>query len=168
LVPDYLTSVRDGAFYGWPYSYYGQHLDPRVQPQRPDLVATAIAPDYALSSHVAPLGVAMYVGTDLPAAYRGGAFVSEHGSWDRTPLSGYKVVFVPFSGGQPAVRRRTSSPASSTRNHARGRPVGLAIDRTGGLLIADDVGDDNRLPAGHRVGGSIIGMPAFAVRPIQW
>jgi glucose/arabinose dehydrogenase len=142
LVPDYLTSVRDGAFYGWPYSYYGQHLDPRVQPQRPDLVATAIAPDYALSSHVAPLGVAMYTGTGLPASYRGGAFVSEHGSWDRTPLNGYKVVFVPFSGGQP------SGPAQDVvtgfldaNNHARGRPVGLAVDRTGGLLIADDVGD---------------------------
>jgi glucose/arabinose dehydrogenase len=142
LVPDYLTSVKEGAFYGWPYSYYGQHLDPRVQPQRPDLVATAIAPDYALSSHVAPLGVTMYTGTGLPATYRGGAFVSEHGSWDRTPLNGYKVVFVPFSGGQP------SGPAQDivtgfldTDNHARGRPVGLAVDRNGGLLIADDVGD---------------------------
>jgi len=142
LVPDYLTSVRDGGFYGWPYSYYGQHLDPRVEPQRPDLVATAIAPDYALSSHVAPLGVAMYTGTDLPANYRSGAFVAEHGSWNRTPLNGYKVVFVPFSGGQP------SGPAQDVvtgfldaDNHARGRPVGLAVDRTGGLLIADDVGN---------------------------
>jgi glucose/arabinose dehydrogenase len=142
LVPDYLTSVKEGAFYGWPYSYYGQHLDPRVQPQRPDLVATAIAPDYALSSHVAPLGVTMYTGTGLPATYRGGAFVSEHGSWDRTPLNGYKVVFVPFSAGQP------SGPAQDivtgfldADNHARGRPVGLAVDRNGGLLIADDVGD---------------------------
>jgi glucose/arabinose dehydrogenase len=142
LVPDYLTSVQDGGFYGWPYSYYGQHLDPRVQPQRPDLVAKAIVPDYALSSHVAPLGVAMYTGADLPANYRGGAFVSEHGSWDRTPLNGYKVVFVPFSGGRP------SGPAQDVvtgfldeNNHARGRPVGLAVDRTGGLLIADDVGD---------------------------
>jgi glucose/arabinose dehydrogenase len=142
LVPDYLTSVQDGGFYGWPYSYYGQHLDPRVQPQRPDLVAKAIVPDYALSSHVAPLGVAMYTGTDLPASYRGGAFVSEHGSWDRSPLNGYKVVFVPFSGGKP------SGPAQDVvtgfldaNNHARGRPVGLAVDRTGGLLIADDVGD---------------------------
>jgi len=140
LVPDYLTSVRDGGFYGWPYSYYGQHLDPRVQPQRPDLVATAIAPDYALSSHVAPLGVAMYAGTDLPASYRGGAFVSEHGSWNRSPLNGYKVVFVPFSGGRP------SGPAQDVvtgfldgNNQARGRPVGLAVDRSGGLLIADDL-----------------------------
>jgi glucose/arabinose dehydrogenase len=142
LVPDYLTSVRDGGFYGWPYSYYGQHLDPRIQPQRPDLVATAIAPDYALSSHVAPLGVAMYTGTDLPANYRGGAFVSEHGSWNRTPLNGYKVVFVPFSGGKP------SGPAQDVvtgfldaNNHAHGRPVGLAVDKSGGLLIADDVGN---------------------------
>jgi glucose/arabinose dehydrogenase len=140
LVPDYLTSVQDGGFYGWPYSYYGQHLDPRVQPQRPDLVATAIAPDYALSSHVAPLGVVMYAGTGLPASYRGGAFVSEHGSWDRSPLNGYKVVFVPFSGGRP------SGPAQDVvtgfldaNNQARGRPVGLAVDRSGGLLIADDL-----------------------------
>jgi len=142
LVPDYLTSVQDGAFYGWPYSYYGQHLDPRVQPQRPDLVAKAIPPDYALSSHVAPLGVAMYTGTELPANYRSGAFVSEHGSWDRTPLNGYKVVFVPFSGGKP------SGPALDVvtgfldaNDQARGRPVGLAVDRSGGLLVADDLGD---------------------------
>ena len=143
LVPDYLTSVRDGGFYGWPYSYYGQHLDPRIEPQRPDLVATAIAPDYALSSHVAPLGVAMSTGgTDLPADYRSGAFVGEHGSWNRTPLNGYKVVFVPFNGGQP------SGPAQDVvtgfldaNNRAHGRPVGLAVDRTGGLLIADDVGN---------------------------
>jgi glucose/arabinose dehydrogenase len=142
LVPDYLTSVRDGGFYGWPYSYYGQHLDPRVMPQRPDLVSKAIKPDYALSSHVAPLGLAMYTASTLPAHYRGGAFVSEHGSWDRTPLNGYKVVFVPFSGGTP------SGPAEDVvtgfldqNSHARGRPVGLAVDRAGALLIADDVGD---------------------------
>jgi glucose/arabinose dehydrogenase len=142
LVPDYLTSVRDGGFYGWPYSYYGQHLDPRVMPQRPDLVSKAIKPDYALSSHVAPLGLAMYSASTLPAHYRGGAFVSEHGSWDRTPLNGYKVVFVPFSGGTP------SGPAEDVvtrfldqNSHARGRPVGLAVDRNGALLIADDVGD---------------------------
>jgi glucose/arabinose dehydrogenase len=142
LVPDYLTSVQDGGFYGWPYSYYGQHLDPRVEPQRPDLVAKAIVPDYSLSSHVAPLGVAMYTATELPANYRSGAFVAEHGSWNRTPLNGYKVVFVPFSGGRP------SGPAQDVvtgfldaNQHARGRPVGLAVDRTGGLLIADDVGN---------------------------
>jgi glucose/arabinose dehydrogenase len=142
LVPDYLTSVKDGGFYGWPYSYYGQHLDPRVMPQRPDLVASAIVPDYALSSHVAPLGLAMYTGSGLPANYRGGAFVSEHGSWDRSPLNGYKVVFVPFAGGKP------SGPAQdvvtgflTANNEARGRPVGLAVDRSGALLIADDLGN---------------------------
>jgi glucose/arabinose dehydrogenase len=141
LVPDYLTSVQDGGFYGWPYSYFGQHLDPRVKPQRPDLVVKAIVPDYALSSHVAPLGLAMYTGSNL-GKYRDGAFVGEHGSWDRMPLNGYKVVFVPFSGGKP------SGPAEDvvtgfldSNNRTHGRPVGLAIDRSGALLIADDVGN---------------------------
>jgi hypothetical protein len=142
LVPDYLTSVKDGGFYGWPYSYYGQHLDPRVMPQRPDLVSKAIKPDYALSSHVAPLGLAMYTGNALPAQYHSGAFVSEHGSWDRTPLNGYKVVFVPFSGGTPSgAAQDVVTGFLDESDHARGRPVGLAVDRTGGLLIADDVGD---------------------------
>jgi glucose/arabinose dehydrogenase len=142
LVPDYLTSVRDGAFYGWPYSYYGQHVDPRVMPQRPDLVAKAIPPDYALSSHVAPLGLAFYTAGDLPEIYRGGAFVAEHGSWDRTPLNGYKVVYIPFTDGRP------SGPAQDfltgfldSDGDARGRPVGLGVDKAGGLLIADDVGN---------------------------
>jgi glucose/arabinose dehydrogenase len=142
LVPDYLTSVKDGGFYGWPYSYYGQHLDPRVMPQRPDLVSKAIKPDYALSSHVAPLGFAMYTGSALPAHYRRGAFVSEHGSWDRTPLNGHKVVFVPFNGGTPSGSAEDIVTGFLDQNgHARGRPVGLAVDRTGALLIADDVGD---------------------------
>ena len=142
LVPDYLTSVRDGGFYGWPYSYYGQHVDARVAPQRPDLVAQAIAPDYALSSHVAPLGVAFYTGTSLPQSYRGGAFVGEHGSWDRSPLNGYKVVFVPFTGGQPSGKAQdVVTGFLDAQNHARGRPVGLAVDRSGALLVADDLGD---------------------------
>ena len=142
LVPDYLTSVQDGGFYGWPYSYYGRHLDPRVKPQRPDLVAKAIMPDYALSSHVAPLGIAMYTGNNLPATYRGGAFVSEHGSWDRTPLNGYKVVFVPFSGGKPSgIAQDVVTGFLDANNHTRGRPVGLAVDRNGALLISDDVGN---------------------------
>src|SRR5260221_8485568 len=102
LVPDYMTSVKDGGFYGWPYSYWGQHLDPRVQPQRPELVEKAIVPDYALSSHVAPLGLAFYTADGLPQKYRGGAFVGEHGSWDRYRFNGYKVAFVPFSGGRSA------------------------------------------------------------------
>jgi glucose/arabinose dehydrogenase len=142
LVPDYLTSVKDGAFYGWPYSYYGRHLDPRVKPQRPDLVAKAIAPDYALSSHVAPLGMVFYTGTNLPEHYRGGAFVGEHGSWDRTILNGYKIVYVPFTEGHP------SGPAEDVvtgflidGDKARGRPVGLAVDGQGALLIADDTGN---------------------------
>lgn len=142
LVPDYLTSVKENAFYGWPYSYYGQHLDPRVQPQRPELVARAIPPDYALSSHVAPLGMVFYSGTNLPEHFRGGAFVGEHGSWDRSVLNGYKVVYVPFANGRPA------GPAEDVvtgfligGDKARGRPVGLAVDNLGGLLIADDTGN---------------------------
>ena len=143
LVPDYLTSVKQGAFYGWPYSYYGQHVDPRVMPQRPDLVAKAIPPDYALSSHVAPLGVAFSTGTSLPARYRGGVFVGEHGSWDRTPMNGYKVVYVPFANGRPAGMAQDVVTGFLAADHktAQGRPVGLAIDRSGALLIADDLGD---------------------------
>ncbi|MGI3902618.1 MAG: PQQ-dependent sugar dehydrogenase [Janthinobacterium lividum] len=142
LVPDYLTSLKDGGFYGWPYSYYGQHVDPRVMPQRPDLVASAISPDYALSSHVAPLGLAFATGNSLTPAYRSGAFVGEHGSWDRSPLNGYKVVYVPFANGRP-----TGAPVQDVvtgfldaDNHARGRPVGVAVDKTGALLVADDLG----------------------------
>jgi glucose/arabinose dehydrogenase len=142
LVPDYLTSVRDGAFYGWPYSYYGQHLDPRVKPQRPDLVAKAIAPDYALSSHVAPLGMVFYGATNLPAHYRGGAFVGEHGSWDRSVLNGYKVVYVPFENGRPAgLPEDVVTGFLVDGDQARGRPVGLAVDGHGALLIADDTGN---------------------------
>ncbi len=142
LVPDYLTSVKDGAFYGWPYSYYGQHVDPRVKPQRRDLVLKAIKPDYALSSHVAPLGLVFYTGSNLPAAYKGGAFVGEHGSWDRTELNGYKVVYVPFANGQPnGPAQDVVTGFLSADKKARGRPVGLALDAKGALLIADDVGN---------------------------
>jgi len=140
LVPDYMTSVKDGAFYGWPYSYYGQHIDPRVMPQRPDLVAKAIPPDYALSSHVAPLGLVFNNADNLPAHYRGGAFVGEHGSWDRTVLNGYKVVFVPFAAGKPSGMAEDVVTGFVDGDHAHGRPVGLAIDGKGALLIADDVG----------------------------
>lgn len=142
LVPDYLTSVKDGAFYGWPYSYYGQHVDKRVMPQRPDLVAKAIAPDYALGSHVAPLGLVFNsAASTMPATMREGAFVGEHGSWDRSPMSGYKVVFVPFRDGKPAGQPVDVVTGFLTGDHAKGRPVGLAMDRTGALLIADDVGN---------------------------
>jgi glucose/arabinose dehydrogenase len=142
LVPDYLTSVRQNAFYGWPYSYYGQHVDVRVQPQRPDMVASAIPPDYALSSHVAPLGMAFSAASGLPAQYRGGVFVSEHGSWNRVPMNGYKVVYIPFSNGRPSGPPQDVVTGFLTSDDkARGRPVGLAFDRTGALLIADDVGN---------------------------
>ncbi|WP_206663931.1 PQQ-dependent sugar dehydrogenase [Sphingomonas oligophenolica] len=141
LVPDYLTSVKDGAFYGWPYSYYGQHVDPRVMPQRPDLVAKAIAPDYSLSSHVAPLGLTFYTAGALPG-YQGGAFIGEHGSWDRNVFNGYRVVYVPFANGRPSGKAQDVVTAFLDKDgHARGRPVGLAVDRTGGLLIADDLGN---------------------------
>ncbi len=142
LVPDYLTSVKDGAFYGWPYSYYGQHVDERVKPQRPDLVAKAVAPDYALGSHVAPLGMAFAQGRALAPQLASGAFIGEHGSWNRKPLSGYKVVFVPFDKGQPSgLPLDVLTGFLSEDGKAFGRPVGVAIDPRGALLVADDVGN---------------------------
>ena len=142
LVPDYLTSVKDGAFYGWPYSYYGQNVDTRVKPPRPDLVATAVSPDYALGSHVAPLGMAFAEGKALPPALQSGVFVGEHGSWNRQPLSGYKVVFVPFAQGKPAgLPVDVLAGFLSAEGKAYGRPVGVAIDKRGALLVADDVGN---------------------------
>lgn len=142
LVPDYMTSVKPGAFYGWPYSYYGQHVDPRVKPQRADLVKSAIPPDYALSSHVAPLGLTFYIGSNFPGGFRGGAFIGEHGSWNRTQPNGYRVVFVRFAGGRPTGDPITFvSGFLNGKGEARGRPVGVAVDQTGALLIADDVGN---------------------------
>ena len=142
LVPDFMTSVRDGGFYGFPYSYYGQHVDSRVKPQRPDLVATAIVPDYALGPHTASLGLASAQGTTLPAPFREGMFVGQHGSWNRKPQSGYKVIFIPFRQGRPS-----GDPIDvltgflNGRGEAQGRPVGVAIDKRGALLVADDVGN---------------------------
>ncbi len=143
LVPDYLTSVKDGGFYGWPYSYYGQHVDERVEQQRPDLVAKAIKPDYALASHVAPLGLLFYTGSNLPSSYQGGAFIGEHGSWDRSPLSGYKVSFVRFVDGRPtgSVEPVVTGFYSADESSLYGAPVGLAQGADGALLIADDVGN---------------------------
>ena len=142
LVPDYMTSVKDGAFYGWPYSYYGQHVDDRVKPPRPDLVAKSLSPDYALGSHVAPLGMAFSDGNALPPSLSNGAFVGEHGSWNRVPHSGYKVVFVPFSKGQPVgLPVDVLTGFLSAEGYAYGRPVGVAIDKRGALLVADDVGN---------------------------
>ena len=134
LVPDYITSVRDGGFYGWPYSYYGSHVDTRVKPQRPDLVATAIAPDYALGPHTASLGLASSRGTTLPARFARGMFVGQHGSWNRKPRSGYKVIFVPFDGGRPSGTPIDVLTGFVKENgDAMGRPVGVAIDNRGAL-----------------------------------
>ena len=142
LVPDYLTSVRDGAFYGWPYSYYGQHVDKRVEPPRPDLVAKAVKPDYALGSHVAPLGMAFAEGASLGPRFGSGAFVGQHGSWNRKPLNGYNVVFVPFANGKPSGKPlEVLAGFLSAKEEALGRPVGVAIDKRGALLVADDVGN---------------------------
>jgi glucose/arabinose dehydrogenase len=142
LVPDYLTSVVDGGFYGWPYSYYGQHVDDRVQPPRPDLVATARKPDYALGPHTASLGLTYSDGRALPAPFGEGMFVGQHGSWNRKPHSGYKVLFVPFSAGKPSGKAiDVLTGFVNDDGHANGRPVGVALDKHGGLLVADDVGN---------------------------
>jgi glucose/arabinose dehydrogenase len=143
LVPDYLTSVREGGFYGWPYSYWGSHVDGRVHPQRPDLVAQAIKPDYGLSSHVAPLSLLFSSGEHLSPAFANGAFVSEHGSWDRSPLNGYQVIFVPFVNGEPVGKPLpvVTGFLGNDNQTVHGRPVGLALDRSGALLVADDVGN---------------------------
>lgn len=141
LVPDYITSVKEGAFYGWPFSYYGQHVDVRVEPQNPDLVAKAIAPDYAVGPHTASLGLTFAEGSKLPS-FTSGAFIGQHGSWNRKPYSGYKVIFVPFSAGKP-----TGQPVDvltgflDKDEKAMGRPVGVVIDQQGSLLVADDVGN---------------------------
>jgi glucose/arabinose dehydrogenase len=142
LVPDYMTSVKDGGFYGWPYSYYGQHVDDRMTPQRPDLVKKAIAPDYALGTHTASLGLAFSDGAKLGDAFADGIFIGQHGSWNRNPRAGYKVIFVPFKGGKP-----DGEPVDvltgflNNDGKAQGRPVGVVVDKSGALLVADDVGN---------------------------
>ena len=142
LVPDYMTAVRDGAFYGWPYSYFGQHVDTRVEPKRPDLVAKAIAPDYALGAHTASLGLAWSGGTTLPPAFGNGMFVGQHGSWNRKPRSGYKVIFVPFAGSTPGGLPIDVLTGFVRENgDAMGRPVGVAVDKRGALLVVDDIGN---------------------------
>jgi glucose/arabinose dehydrogenase len=142
LVPDYLTSVKDGAFYGWPWSYYGGVVDARVTPQKPEMVAKAIAPDYALGSHVAPLGMAFSHARGMPPEFASGVFIGEHGSWNRKPKSGYKVVFVPFIGGNPSGPPVDILTGFLTADEkAQGRPVGVALDKSGALLVADDVGN---------------------------
>jgi glucose/arabinose dehydrogenase len=142
LVPDYITSVRDGGFYGWPYSYYGQNVDERVEPPRPDLVATAIVPDYAVGSHVAALGLAFVSGEALPERFRGGALIGMHGSWNRKEPSGYKVAFVKFENGQPQGQPQDFLTGFlDDKGNAFGRPVGVVIDARGAVLVADDVGN---------------------------
>jgi glucose/arabinose dehydrogenase len=143
LVPDYMTSVKDGGFYGWPYSYFGQNVDNRVEPQKPELVQKAIVPDYALGAHTASLGLTFYDGTAFPEKFRNGAFIGQHGSWNRRPPSGYKVVFVPFRDGQPEGMPEDvlTGFLSEDTEQAYGRPVGVAVDNNGALLVADDVGN---------------------------
>lgn len=143
LVPDYLTSVREGGFYGWPFSYYGQHVDERVRPAAPGEVARAIVPDYALGPHTASLGLAWSQGNRLPATFADGMFIGQHGSWNRSPRSGYKVVFVPFSGGKPTGAQPLDVLTGflDAADQAQGRPVGVAVDSRGALLVADDVGN---------------------------
>ena len=142
LVPDYITSVKDGGFYGWPFSYYGQHVDVRVEPQNPQLVAKAIAPDYAVGPHTASLGLAFAEGNRLPAQFKEGAFIGQHGSWNRKPHSGYKVIFVPFNAGKPVGQPvDVLTGFLNDKEEAMGRPVGVVIDRQGDLLVADDVGN---------------------------
>jgi glucose/arabinose dehydrogenase len=142
LVPDYLTSVKGGGFYGWPFSYFGQHVDTRVKENRPDLVAKALVPDYGLGAHTAALGLAFYDGKLLPEHFQGGAFVGQHGSWNREPRAGYKVIFVPFKDGQPSgPPEDILTGFVDADGNARGRPVGVAVGKTGALLVADDVGN---------------------------
>lgn len=142
LVPDYMTSVREGGFYGWPWSYFGQNVDERVKPQQPDMVAKALVPDYALGAHTASLGLAAAQGNTLGAVYANGMFIGQHGSWNRKPLSGYKVVFVPFADGKPAgAPQDVLTGFVNAEGKAQGRPVGVALDKSGALLVADDVGN---------------------------
>jgi glucose/arabinose dehydrogenase len=141
LVPDYITSVQDGGFYGWPWSYYGQHVDQRVQPQNPEMVAKALVPDYALGPHTASLGIAFAANSKLPGLQQG-LFVGQHGSWNRQPHSGYKVIFVPFSDGQPAgMPVDVLTGFLNAEGQAQGRPVDVLVDSQGALLVTDDVGN---------------------------
>src|SRR5690606_23677433 len=143
LVPDYITSVKDGAFYGWPWSYFGQHVDTRVKPANPEMVARAVVPDYAVGAHTASLGLVFAEGANLGANFASGAFIGQHGSWNRNPYSGYKVIFVPFSGGRPSGEAQDvlTGFIDAEEEVAFGRPVGVAIGKDGSLLVADDVGN---------------------------
>jgi len=142
LVPDYITSVKEGAFYGWPYAYFGQNEDPRLKGKNPDLVQKAVVPDVAVGAHTASLGLAFYKGTKFPQKYQGGAFIGQHGSWNRSALSGYKVAFVPFKAGKPTGKPEdflTGFIANADKGEVYGRPVGVTLTPDGALLVADDV-----------------------------
>ena len=142
LGPDYLTSVKDGAFYGWPYSYFGQNVDTRVEEQKPELVKAALAPDYGLGAHTANLGLTFYTADLLPAKYKGGAFIGQHGSWNRKPAAGYRVIYVPFANGKPnGMPEEILTGFLTGDGEASGRPVGVVVDNKGALLVADDVGN---------------------------
>jgi glucose/arabinose dehydrogenase len=161
LPPDYLTAVRPGAFYGWPFSYHGRNLDPRVEPQNPQMVATAITPDYALGPHTASMGIAWVGRSTLPDKFRDGMIVTQHGSWNRIPRSGYRVVFVPFTEGKPSGQPQVLLTGFLDRDeNAQGRPAGVTIDRNGGVLIADDAGNTI-----WRVTGTAWKPGAISVRP---
>ena len=142
LVPDYFTQVKEGAFYGWPYAYFGPNEDPRLKGQRPDLVAKTIAPDVAVGAHTASLGLAFYTGDAFPEKYRGGAFIGQHGSWNRSIFAGYRVIFVPFRNGRPGKPEDflTGFIADESKNEVYGRPVGVIMLRDGSILVADDAG----------------------------
>ncbi|HEY2750806.1 sorbosone dehydrogenase family protein [Phenylobacterium sp.] len=155
LPPDFLTSVKDGAFYGWPWSYWGHNVDVRAKPANPEMVAKAVAPDFGLGAHTAALGLVFYTGASFPASYRGGAFIGQHGSWNRQPLNGYQVVFIPFSGGRPQnAPQAFLTGFLDKHDRIQGRPVGVVMDKTGALLVADDVGGIvwrvSSTPAGSR------------------
>jgi len=168
LVPDYITSVQDGGFYGWPYSYYGSNVDERVKPQQPDLVAKALVPDYALGAHTASLGLAYSEGNALPTAFSTGMFIGQHGSWNRRPPSGYKVIFVPFRGGKPAgAAVDVLTGFLNANGEAQGRPVGVAFDARGALLVADDVGNAIwRVTAAGTAGGPSLAESGEPISPV--
>ncbi len=165
LVPDYMTSVQENGFYGWPWSYFGNHVDERVHPPRPDLVEKAIKPDYALSSHVAALGLTFSNGSAMPEPYANGAFIGEHGSWNRNAFNGYKVVYVPFQNGKPSGMAQDVVTGFLDGDNARGRPVGVGIDGTGALLVADDSG--NTVWRVAPADGSTIPQPVATDQPLQ-
>ena len=165
LVPDYMTSVQDGGFYGWPWSYFGDHVDERVHPPRPDLVEKAIKPDYALSSHVAALGMTFTNGSAMPEPYANGAFVGEHGSWNRSAFNGYKVIYIPFENGKPSGMAQDVVTGFLDGDNARGRPVGVGIDGTGALLVADDSG--NTVWRVAPADGTTIPEPIATDQPLQ-